>query len=152
MTRPNKTISLKARAVNFLSRREHSRLELQRKLARYTDDDDEISSVLDELQSGNWQSDSRYAHAYANRNSVKHGLVRIINDLRMQGIDESCLDEIRANLANTEFQRAIAVWEKKFDQTPANAKEYAKQYRFMLSRGFSNDCIRKILANDDSFD
>lgn len=146
MSKPAKTISLQARAVDFLSRREHSRLELQSKLSRYSDDIDEINAVLDAMANGNWQSDTRYAFAYANKNSSKHGMLRVINDLRQQGINESCLNEIRESLIDTEYQRALLVWQKKFTTIAGTPKEYAKQYRFMLGRGFSNDCIKKILA------
>lgn len=146
MSKPAKSISLKARAVDFLSRREHSRLELQTKLARYSDDIDEINIALDELQKDNWQSDTRYAFAYANKNSSKHGVMRILNDLRHQGINEVCINEIRDSLSDSEYQRALLVWQKKFGSIAENPKAYAKQYRFMLGRGFSNDCINKILS------
>lgn len=149
MSKLTKNISLKSRAVAYLSRREHSRLELQRKLAKFSDDVDEINKVLDELAAGNWQSDARYAYAYANRNSSKHGMLRILNDLRSQGINESCINDIRNNLEDSEYQRALSVWQRKFDQIADDPKQYAKQYRFMLGRGFSNNCIHKILSGKD---
>lgn len=139
-------INLKTKAVDYLSRREHSRLELSRKLAKFSVDEAEINKVLDDLQLGNWQSDERFAQAYAHKNSAKHGLVRIIHDLRQHGISESCIQDIRDSMGESEYNRAYLVWQKKFDQVTDNPKEYAKQYRFMLSRGFTNDTIRKILA------
>jgi regulatory protein len=50
-------------------------------------------------------------------------------------------------LKETEPDRALEVWQKKFGHAPANAKEFARQYRFMASRGFSTDCIRRILGD-----
>src|SRR5690606_7790419 len=64
---------LKARAIAYLSRREHSRLELQRKLAAYSDDAAQIEAVLDELKAQHWQSDERYAEANARRQETLHG-------------------------------------------------------------------------------
>ncbi len=142
--------SLKSRAVAFLSRREHSRLELQKKLSRYSEDINEINATLDDLQAGNWQSDARYAHAYARCHAEKHGLMRILNHLRQQDINESILTEIQTNFRQSEFSRTLAVWEKRFGVLPENQKEYAKQYRFLLARGFPNEIIRKILSGKTS--
>src|SRR5690606_21859074 len=65
--------SLKARAIDFLSRREHSRVELQRKLQRHTDDLDAIESLLDDLERERWLSDERFAHSLINRKAHKLG-------------------------------------------------------------------------------
>lgn len=143
--------SLKARAVTYLSRREHSRLELKRKLSKFSTDNNAIEEALDYLQQGNWQSDERYANAYATRNAVKHGVSRILNDLRQQGISESCLNSIAAQLADTEYQRALAVWQKKFNTKAQDQRDYAKQYRFMAGRGFTADCIHKVLAAKEDY-
>src|SRR3546814_2337183 len=59
--------SLKARAVGFLSRREHSRLELERKLAPYAADAAELERVLDQLEREQWLSNQRFAQALVNR-------------------------------------------------------------------------------------
>ena len=42
--------SLKIRALGFLARREHSRLELEKKLASYAPTPEELSFVLDSLE------------------------------------------------------------------------------------------------------
>lgn len=138
--------SLKARAVSYLSRREHSRLELKRKLGKFSTDEAAIEETLDYLQAGNWQSDERYAYAYANRNSVKHGINRILNDLRSHGIDDKYLNAIANEYSGSEYDRALEVWQKKFNTVAADQREYAKQFRFMSTRGFSGECIRKVLA------
>lgn len=130
----------------YLSRREHSRLELQRKLARFSDDPDEINAVLDQLQHENWQSDQRFAESFSRRNAAKHGSMRILNDLCQNGVSESGLAAIAAGLRSSEPERARQVWAKKFSSLPQDQREYAKQYRFMLSRGFANDIIHAILS------
>ncbi|HEY4998170.1 MAG TPA: regulatory protein RecX, partial [Usitatibacter sp.] len=53
--------SLRARAMRFLARREHSRAELQRKLAAIAAQGDDVEAVLDELARKGWLSDARYA-------------------------------------------------------------------------------------------
>uniref|UniRef100_UPI00334147D6 recombination regulator RecX n=1 Tax=Castellaniella defragrans TaxID=75697 RepID=UPI00334147D6 len=149
---PRNGPSLKARAIAYLSRREHSRLELRRKLAAYCDDPGQIEAVLDELQHHHWQSDQRYAESYVQRQAVRQGAARILQTLRRQGIDEDALRALGGGLADTESERARSVWQRKFGHPPADAREYARQYRFLASRGFSAECVRRILGARDAED
>lgn len=137
--------SLKARAIDFLSRREHSRLELQRKLQRHSDDTALIESLLDELESQNWLCNERFAQSLLNRRAHKYGNRRIFHELRQQGIESHQLESIQEQLADSEFERAQEVWSRKFGFLPTDQKMYAKQFRFMASRGFGPDLLRKIL-------
>ena len=50
MQRARPQLSIKGRALRYLSQREHSRAELQRKLARHAEDPGEVVRVLDELE------------------------------------------------------------------------------------------------------
>lgn len=139
--------SLKARAIQFLSRREHSRIELARKLAPHAETETELEHLLDFLEAEKWLSTERFARSLLNRRADKLGAQRIMQELRQHGItDEQALD-LRAELDASEFERAQQVWEKKFNALPVDAKEHARQYRFMASRGFSGRVFQKILAN-----
>jgi len=139
--------SLKSRAIAYLSRREHSRRELQRKLAPYAEDSNALEHLLDELERENWLSNERFAHSLVNRRAQREGAGRIVQTLRQHGVSDEQIAEINTSLKETEPDRALEVWQKKFSHAPANAKEYARQYRFMASRGFSTDCIRRILGD-----
>ena len=144
--------SLKARAVAYLSRREHSRQELRRKLSSWCDDPAAIEAVLDDLAREHWQSDQRYAQAYAHRAATRQGAQRILGALRQQGLADDQLADLRDSLRSTEDERARAVWARRFGQPPAESREYARQYRFMAGRGFAADCIRRLLSGRDGFD
>ena len=61
--------SLRARAMDILSRQEISRVGLKRKLAPYAESEEELENVLDEFAERNWQSDQRYAEAYIHSKS-----------------------------------------------------------------------------------
>lgn len=137
--------SLKARAVDFLSRREHSRLELRRKLQRHSDDLNEIDTLLNELEKENWQSDERYAQSLVNRRAYKFGIRRVAQELKQNGVNDALIELVREQLQDSEFERALEVWERKFGSAPIDQKAYAKQYRFMASRGFNPDALRRIL-------
>jgi bifunctional ADP-heptose synthase (sugar kinase/adenylyltransferase) len=52
---------------------------------------------------------------------------------------------IMATVGDDETARARAVWARKFDGPPSDAKSWAKQARFLQSRGFSVDSIHKVL-------
>ncbi len=142
---PKKGPSLKARAIDFLSRREHSRLELQRKLQRHCDDMTLIQQLLDELEAQNWLNNERFVQSYVNRRAHKLGQRRVLQELRQQGVETHHLEQVREQLQDSEFDRAYEVWERKFGALPTDQKSYAKQHRFMASRGFSPDFLRKIL-------
>lgn len=137
--------TLKARAVDFLSRREHSRVELRRKLQRHSADPEEIESLLNDLEKENWQSDERYAQSHMNRRADKFGIRRVVQELRQNGVSNEHIDAVKEQLHDTEFDRAFNIWERKFGTAPADQKMYAKQHRFMASRGFSPDLLRRIL-------
>ena len=142
-------LSLTARAVALLSRREHSRVELARKLAPHAQDPDEIARLLDQLEAEGWQSDTRYVQGLVHRKSAVHGLARIAQSLKQQGISDTQITEVRHQLKDTEIDRARSVWEKRFSAAglPTNPGQYARQGRFLAARGFSHEVIHKILKN-----
>lgn len=135
-------ISLKARALKYLSAREHSRLELARKLARYAQEADDIEALLDSLEAAKLLSQSRFSESLVHRRAARFGNSRILSELHSHGIEGEALDEIKANLGQDETARAREVWKKKFRQAPADAAERAKQMRFLQQRGFSMRAIQ----------
>lgn len=146
---PRPGLSLKARAVGLLSRREHSRAELQRKLAPHAESQEALDKVLDDLTNAGWQSDVRFTQGWVHRKAPTHGVARIAQDLRLQGIPAEAIAAVQVELKDSEFSRAQAVWSRKFSRTgnPLSPAEYAKQGRFLASRGFSTDIIRRVLKN-----
>src|SRR5690606_41510001 len=81
-------LSLKARAIGLLSRREHSRTELARKLAPHCEDPAELESLLNELEAGNWLSQQRFAESLVHRRAPKLGTRRVLQELRQHGLPE----------------------------------------------------------------
>lgn len=147
--------SLRARAMDILSRRETSRLELQRKLAPYAEDADELQAVLDEFAQRNWQSDQRYAEMWVQSKSRKHGSLRLKQALAQKGVSAELIAEHLPD-RDTELANALAVLQKKFKQAAQSPAEQQKQMRFLLYRGFSGDIALKALKicefdNDNVF-
>ncbi len=137
--------SLRDRALNLLARREHTRAELQRKLAPHTDDPQELVDLLDALAKRGWLSDARFAESLVHDKQAKFGSARLAHELRERGVSEAVIREQVAELRETELERARQVWQSKFGTMPQDAKERAKQMRFLQRRGFGLDVIGKIL-------
>ena len=141
--------SLKGRALGYLSRREYSRAELSRKLAPYAEEGDSIDTLLDSLEREGWLSNSRFAESLIHRRASRMGAGRIVNELKRHAVGQELVEEVSAQLRETELARARAVWRKKFGSLPETPNERAKQARFLATRGFSQGIIGKILKGVD---
>jgi len=147
--------SLKARALRLLSRREYSRHELAQKLQRMkssvddqlpTDLNEQITQVLDDFESRGWLSDERYAQALVRRRSQRYGLRRVADELQRAGIDQNMISSLSHELSSSEFERAQALWARKFGEISSDQKERAKQYRFLVSKGFNPELVSRLIS------
>ena len=136
---------LRQQAIRLLARREHTRVELARKLAGLGTRE-EIDVVLTELESSHMQSDSRTAEAWLRGNAARLGASSLRHTLKSRGLAPELIEEqiAQADLPD-EMERARAVWARKFSAAPSNAKEWARQARFLQSRGFASDVVRRLL-------
>lgn len=143
--------NLETRAMRYLVRREYSRQELAQKLSTNANasDNQELETVLDALEQKGFLSAQRVVEQTAHLRRARYGSQRIIHELKTRGIDAHLIDEIVPTLQATENETASTVWQKKFGRLPATREEYAKQMRFMMSRGFSVETVRKILTPAD---
>jgi regulatory protein len=141
-------LSLRVRAMRYLARREHSRAELHGKLLPHVQEGEDLAAVLDELEKRNWLSDARAATQWVDAKRGRFGTQRIAHELRQKGIAENLIDEAMPQLKETELDAAREVWQKKFGVLPQDAKERARQARFLQSRGFSMDVIFKVLRSE----
>jgi regulatory protein len=135
-------LSLKARALRFLSMREHSRLELGRKLAKYAEEGDDVCALLDFLEKNNWLSQERFSESLIHRRGARYGNSRIVAELQSHGVNGEALQELKGALADTEVERACEVWRRKFGEVAADAEGRGKQMRFLMQRGFSQKAVR----------
>jgi regulatory protein len=135
-------LSLKARALRFLSMREHSRLELGRKLSKYAEEGDDVGALLDFLEKNNWLSQERFSESLIHRRGARYGNSRIVAELQSHGVNGEALQELKSGLADTEVERACEVWRRKFGEVAADAEGRGKQMRFLMQRGFSQKAVR----------
>lgn len=150
-------LSLRGRALQYLARREYSRAELRAKLLPHAQPDADFEQVqpvdldalLDDLTARGWLSDARAATQLVHIKRTRFGTQRITHELRQKGISEELISAALPELKDGELEAAREVWKKKFGTAPQDAKEKARQMRFMQSRGFSLDAIFKALRFDD---
>ncbi|MEW5888479.1 MAG: recombination regulator RecX [Pseudomonadota bacterium] len=141
------TEDLKNRAVRLLARREHSRIELARKLASHGTPQ-EIQAVLDHLERSGLLSDARYAESFVRAKSGRFGTLKLRHELRARGVAEELIEAALLSDGDSEQGRACEVWRRKFGSPPRGAAEYARQARFLQSRGFAAEVIRRVLKNE----
>ena len=160
--------SLKGRALQWLAQREHSRLELQRKLLPHAEAEDtaeaatpgadpngrlpaavRVEALLDWLEAHRYLSEQRFAESRIHTRSGRFGNLRIRQELAQHGVNLT--DEARQALQGTELDRARSVWHRKFARVAnlgaPTASDRAKQARFLTARGFSPEVVRQVLRD-----
>jgi regulatory protein len=136
-------------AMNLLARREHSVLELRRKLKRRFHDDAVLDEQLDRLARENLQSDTRFCESYVRQRINRgYGPLRLREELRERGISRSIVTLTLEELDIDWYAHADAVMQTKFGEVPADdIKEKARRARFMQHRGFSGDHYHHLLQD-----
>lgn len=141
--------SLRAQALTLLARREYSRQELARRLLQYTEDPGEIPALLDDFERRGWLSERRVVEQVLATRRSRFGAQKIAQELRGKGLSDEAVAAARETLEDTELDTARAIWRRKFRAPPADAKDRARQMRFLQGRGFRLDIIRKVVGGGD---
>ena len=83
-------------------------------------------------------------------------LAQALDDLQAKGLAPAAVAQAMLDLKDSEFARAQNIWQKKFGSPALDANERAKHYRFLLTRGFSSEVVRKVVklsgASDEDFE
>lgn len=142
-------LSLKGRALRYLAAREHSRAELERKLAPHEEKPGQLAQVLDELEAKDFISEARLVESVINRKAARFGAARVRRELLGKGLGAELVADAMDGLKATELSRAREVWRRKFGEPAADAAGRAKQMRFLAARGFGGDVIRRVVSLTD---
>jgi len=147
---PPTLIDVRRVGMDLLARREHSRLELRRKLSARGFPDTMIEQALDGLEDDGLLSDQRFAESFAgSRLRRGQGPQRILAELRQRGVAEALALRAVEELDADWFAEARAVRARRFGPAaPASFKERARQARFLQYRGFSTE--QAMAATGDS--
>ncbi len=129
MPLPATPLSLKGRALRLLGTREHSRAELERKLAPHEEEPGQLARMLDDLQAKGFIDERRVVDSVLHRRAPRLGAARVRQELQAKGLPPALVAE------------ALGV-------LPADARARARQARFLLARGFGGDVVQRVLAGD----
>jgi regulatory protein len=130
-------------AIGLLARREYSAHELTNKFLPRAENPLDWDEVLQRLQADKYQDDTRFCESFIRSSLYKpHGPIRIKQSLHLKGID-SWLIEVSLEQASPDWMAlAIDARTRRYgEQLPTDAKEKARQQRFLQSRGFTLDVV-----------
>lgn len=146
-------LSARQRALGLLTRREHSRKELARKLAGSGVEPTEAAEAIDLLGREGWQDDARFATSLAHwRAASGCGPLRIRAELRTHAVDPQLVDAAFAALAES----GEADWEANAKSLLGSRYGHAlrdpaiqrKAAGYLARRGFDTATIRAACGMD----
>ena len=134
--------------MDLLARREHGRVELTRKLRQRGACPDMIDIALDRLTEEGLLSESRYLESYINyRAGSGYGPLRIREELGQRGLSRGDIEEALRESSFNWQEQLEDTWRRKFaGKLPEDAKERARQGRFLSYRGYTMDMIGRVLS------
>ncbi|MDH3533309.1 MAG: recombination regulator RecX, partial [Gammaproteobacteria bacterium] len=141
------------KALDYLARREHGRVELINKLCKSGFDANTAADVVAQLVEDGLQSEQRFVAAFVrSRINQGKGPAKIRADLRERGLHDRTIEQGLLEADQDWYKLAIAVRLKKFGSgRPGDFKEKARQMRFLQSRGFEQDHIQAAVSANGVF-
>ncbi len=135
------------RALDLLARREHSRLELERKLSDRAFESTIIDDVLDRLQDDGLLDEGRFIGSFVRTRVGKgQGPARIEAELGQRGIDGSRVQTWLRDAELNWSSLAAGVREKRFGPgRPESFEERVRQTKYLRYRGFDSEQINAAL-------
>ena len=136
------------KALELLTRREHSHRELVSKLRARGFDPETAENTVDEMAARGWQDETRFAQALArSRAGSGHGPIRIRAELQQHAIKDELIETALAACEVDWREQAVDLLQRRFGPgRPADRKEYARRGAFLQRRGYDLDAIRHALA------
>lgn len=145
---PEQATLIRERALQLLTRREHSAKELRDKLAQKFNDMAAIEAVIARLQEVGLQSDARYTELFVrHKTNTGKGPFFIRQLLSAKGINAQLMNEYLDTSFEYWLPYAREAYQRKYRDKPIrDYAERSKRQRFLMSRGFSQDVISQVLA------
>ena len=139
---------IRSYALSLLTRREHSKYELQHKLCRKGFAAAAVAVLIQELSNQGLQSDSRFIEGYVNMRVRRgFGLMRIQAELHERGIEKEQVESfLRASDLSWLELAKVARYKKFGKRVPQDLRERAQQMRYLYYKGFASDHIKETFA------
>ncbi len=103
-----------------------------------------VDALLDSLAADGYLDETRFIESRLHVRAGRFGTQRIQQELARHGLKLDAGQQ--TTLRETELERAREVWHKRFGaEPPRDATAQARQARFLLTRGFAPDLVRRLL-------
>ncbi len=137
------------KALDLLSRREHSSKEIREKLILRFDDIVNINSVITKLEENNLINDTRFAEAYVSSRKRKgFGPKKITFELLSKGVSESVANRMIDEEGGWKRAAKLAFTKKFKNGLSSDVKNSLKQKSFLKNRGFGFKEIESVFGDD----
>lgn len=131
------------RALGLLTRREHSRKELNRKLTSRGLDAAEVKAAVDRLAGEGWQDDKRFAQSVVrNRAASGYGPLRIRAELSTHGLDREAVVRAMDTFEGDWTENARDLVRRRFGAALEDMAQRRKAADFLIRRGFDGSSVR----------
>ncbi|MCL4747279.1 MAG: recombination regulator RecX [Burkholderiaceae bacterium] len=134
----------------MLARREHSRADIATRLVPLSESPEQVDAILDKLAEQGFLSETRFAAGLARRRSERYGTARVAQELHQHGVDPSIAEPLLGKLRDSERERALRLWSRRFGVPPDTLSEKGRQYRFLVRRGFSAETVQWVFRHGAS--
>jgi len=138
-------------ALRLLTRRDHSKYELARKLKQRGIQPEVVDQVILACEQFDYINDERTAPLFIGQQARKgYGIKHIRHELKMRGLGGKHIPEILAeSMAEYDERegaaRIVQKHAKRFERESDPQKRKEKVYRFLYARGFSKEVILELI-------
>ena len=132
------------RALGLLTRREHSRLELARKLQQRGVERDQAEAAIGKLTEAGWQDDGRFAESLLrSRASSGYGPAYIRAELATHGLGSEVIAVVMEGFEGDWVENARDLLQRRHPQALAGDRDARRKAAdFLLRRGFAMEHVR----------
>ena len=130
---------------------EYCRADIRKMMSRWELPEGVADKIIKRLQDERYIDEQRYAHAFV-RDKFRYnhwGWIRIEQELKRRNIAQEYIDEAKKEIsedANLEALRKIIDSKRRTVKGKNEYEVNAKLFRFALSRGFSYEDIKEVIA------
>lgn len=141
--KPRQPATATQRAIGLLSRREHSRKELTRKLVQKGMEPAEVEQAVESLARAGWQDERRFAESLVrSRASTGHGPIHIRAELGTHDLPSEIREQALEDFEGDWLEIASDFVRRRFGRIDDARLRQRKAADWLIRRGFPGDIVR----------
>lgn len=147
----NENFTVKETAFRILTRRHHSKKELERKLLLRKFNKDVVHNIVSDLESNHYLNDEEFSREFTEEKLNKKHLGKnlIKSQLKEKGVSNEIISKtLNDRNESEEFDNALLLAEKKLTSIKSMEDEkraIQRIYSYLQLKGFNYDIIRKVI-------